>query len=113
MVEIRSYHFAKDRLEEYRRWARDVAVPHLKTRMDLVGFWIDNGMPPIVGGSLPREPDSRIANVTWVIRWQDKAQRDRVWEELRAGSEWRAILAQVPGGEASYLVAEARFADEL
>jgi hypothetical protein len=113
MVEIRNYHFAPDRLDEYRHWAETRAVPHLRTKMEIIGFWVANDVPPIFGGSLADDGKSDPANVTWVIRWHDKAQRDRVWADLRSSAEWQAIEKMVPGGDTSYLRAEARFATEI
>jgi hypothetical protein len=113
MVEIRDYHFAPDKLDEYRKWAETIGLPHLRTKMEIVGFWIANDIPPILDGSLAHDGGARPANVTWVIRWHDKAQRDRVWTELRSSPEWQSIVTQVPGGDGSYLRAEARFAAEL
>jgi hypothetical protein len=51
--------------------------------------------------------------VTWIIRWRDKSQRDKAWKEFRSSREWHAILAQVPGGRASYFRTEAKFATEV
>ena len=113
MVEIRSYHFAPKRFDEYKKWAETLAVPYLRSKMDVVGFWLQSDIPPIYGGSLPRDESVTPANVTWVIRWRDREQRDKAWEELRSSSEWKSILALVPGGDASYLTAEAKFANEL
>jgi hypothetical protein len=81
--------------------------------MDIIGFWISDETDPEYGGSLPADENVQPANITWVIRWQDKAQRDQVWSELRSGSEWQSIIARVPGGRASYLRTEAKFATEL
>jgi hypothetical protein len=112
MVEIRNYHFEPTRFDEYKRWAETLAVPYLRTKMDIVGFWVTSDIPPIHGGSLAHE-NVDPANVTWVIRWRDKTQRDKAWQELRSTPEWQSILALVPGGEQGYLRAEARFAIEL
>lgn len=113
MFEIRSYHFEPTRFDEYKTWAEMLAVPYIRTRMKLVGFWVSNGMEPEYGGSLPRDENIRPANVTWVIDWSDKAARDRAWTAFRADPGWVAILAQVPGGRPSYLRTEAKFATAI
>ena len=81
--------------------------------MEIVGFWVNNDMAPLYGGSLPHDESVRPANVTWIIRWQDRAQRDRAWEELHSDAEWQAIISQAPGGRESYLRTEVKFATEI
>ncbi len=113
MYEIRNYHFDPERIDQYKTWAKTVALPHLKSKMDVVGFWISDDTPAEYGGRLPRDAYGPPANVTWIIRWQDKNQRDAAWAELRASDEWKTIFGQVPGGPASYARTEAIFASEL
>ena len=113
MFEIRNYHFEPTRFDEYKEWARTLAVPYLKGKMDVVGFWAINEMAPVYGGSLPQDETVGPANITWIIRWQDRAQRDKRWEELGSDPAWQAILAQVPGGRESYLRIEEKFATEI
>ncbi len=113
MFEIRSYYFDPTRFDEYREWAEASAVPHLRRIHDVVGFWVNNDMAPIYGGSLPRDEEMHAANITWIIRWEDRAQRDRGTEERGSDPEWRAIFDRVPGGRASYLRTEVKFATEL
>ena len=110
MFEIRNYHFDPAKFDEYKKWAATLAVPFIKTRMDVVGFWVGNDMAPEYGGTAPRDETVRPANVTWIIRWRDKSERDKAWEAFRSNREWRAILAKVPGGRASYFRTEAKFA---
>ena len=81
--------------------------------MEVVGFWVNSEMAPIYGGSLPQDENVRPADITWIIRWQDRAQRDKVWEELRSDPERDAILSHVPGGRESYLRTEAKFVTEI
>ena len=110
MFEIRSYHFEPARFEDYKVWAKTQAVPYIRTKMDVVGFWVSNGMEPEYGGSATRDENVPPANVTWVIRWRDRAHRDEVWTAFRLDPNWVAILARVPGGRPSYLRTEAKFA---
>lgn len=53
------------------------------------------------------------ANITWIIRWRDMAHRDEVWSGIFASPEWKEMFARVPGGAASYLRLEAKFAESL
>ena len=113
LFEIRSYHFDPAKFDEYKKWAEASAVPHLKHIHDVVGFWVSNEMAPIYGGSLPRDEKMQPANITWIIRWEDQAHLDRGHEEWGSDTEWKAIIDSVPGGRASYLRTEVKFATEM
>ena len=113
MFEIRNYHFEPTHFEAYKQWAATLALPYLRGKMEVIGFWVTTDLAPEYGGSLPHDAQGSPANVTWIIRWPDKAQRDRAREALRSDPAWQAILAQVPGGRASYLRTEAKFATAL
>ena len=111
MFEIRNYHFKPELLEQYKDWAKTRAVPHLGRELDIVGFWANGADAPEVTG----EPHDGlgVANVTWIIRWRDLAQRNEVLPRILASPEWGEIFSHVPGGPASYLRIEAKFADAL
>ena len=113
LYEIRSYHFDPSKFEEYKLWAKQYAGPYFLSKMDIVGFWLGVGMEPEYGGSIPWEGDLRPVNMTWIIRWQDREQRDRVWEEVWADPELERIFSMVPGGIESYLRTEVRFAEDF
>lgn len=114
MVEIRDYYFDPARLEEYKIWATGAAMPFLRAKMDVVGCWVNNEeLSPSYSGPLKRATDKRLANVSWVIRWKDKSQRDQGWAELRDSPEWIAIIGLMPGRDETVLVEKARFVDEL
>src|SRR6266481_4850202 len=51
------------------------------------------------------------ANVTWIIRWRDLAQRNEVLPRVLSSPVWQDIFSRVPEGPASYLRIEAKFAD--
>ncbi len=111
IYEIRNYHFRPDLIEPYKAWAKSEASPYLGSLMDVVGFWINsNDAPEIMG-----EPHDHLgtANVTWIIRWPDLTQRNEVWARILASPEWIDLFSRVPGGPASYLRIEAKFADAL
>jgi len=113
MFEIRNYHFVPEKIDAYENWAKTLALPYLKSKMDVVGFWINNDLAPEYAGSFPRSDSIGTANVTWIIRWQDKSQRDTVWDEIRSGSEWQEIFSKVPGGRENYIRIEAKFATDI
>ena len=63
-------------------------------------------------GSLPHDHNVVPANMTWIIRWQNKSHRDRVWQELLSDPEWQAIFSSSLRPE-GYLRTEAKFATEI
>ena len=62
----------------------------------LVGFWIDSGEDPEIRGTDPVDSPIGQANVTWIIRWEDKATRDEQLPAALASSEWREVWAKHP-----------------
>lgn len=111
LVEIRNYHYRPEALEIYRQWAREHALPFLKQQFDLVGFWIDNGLPAEILDTPLDHLGS--ANVTWILRWQDMEQRDKQMLQVFQSLEWEEIFARLPDGFENYLRREARFAEAL
>ncbi len=113
MIEIRNYHFDPERFDEYKPWAKSLAEPCLRRHMDLIGFWLTNDEPVVRKG--PRVPDNMTppSNITWAIRWDDMAHRERGWAELHADPEWVEAFSTVPGGKDSYFTTQRKFADEL
>lgn len=109
--EVRNYHFRPDLFEQYKAWAVNRAVPYLASRLDIVGFWVSNGLPAELSGE-PRDPLGP-ANITWVVRWRDMAHREADWAAALATSEWADLLASVPGGVTSFLRTESRFTEAL
>jgi len=111
IVEIRDYHYRPDLFEAYKAWA-EKAVPVLKRHLDVVGFWIDTGEAPEVRGTKQINPGIGQANVTWIIRWESKAERDEELPRALGSDEWRAVWAEHPdpGG---YLQLLSRFMEEV
>ncbi len=111
IFEIRNYYFNPDLFEDYKRWAKDEALPCLTEKLDILGFWVNTGDAPEVNG----EPMDKLgsANVTWVIKWDDLAHRNRALPEALSSPEWTDIFSRVPGGLASYLRMEAKFTESL
>jgi hypothetical protein len=110
-VEIRSYHYRPEALAAYKHWASEFAVPHLDSKLDLLGFWIDSGQD----SEVLDEPLDELgaANITWIIRWQSMAQRNERMTEVFTSEQWEQIFAQLPGGLDNYLRREARFAESV
>ena len=96
MFEIRNYHYDPTKFDAYRQWAEDEAVPFLKANLDIIGFWIDNGLAAEYRGTDPMELKHGAANITWIIRWESKAQRDERFPEVIASDEWQAVWAKHP-----------------
>jgi hypothetical protein len=108
VFEIRNYHIKPEKFESYKKWAREIAVPHLGKHMNLVGFWVDSGdaPSPIVG-----EPLDKLghANVTWVIKWGSMKEREEVMGKVLGGPEWAEVFKQLPGGLDNYARIEVRY----
>ena len=112
MDEIRSYHYDPDKFEAYKQWALDEAVPYLKANLDLIGFWIDNSIPAEVTGQRPSAMELGSANITWIIRWNDKAARDEGHKTVFGSDGWKDIWSRHPDPN-GYLQMEARFAEQV
>lgn len=111
IYEIRNYHFDPARFDEYAEVATGEYIRYLREHLDIVGFWIESGIPAEVRGA--EQDELGPANVTWVIRWASKEERDEKLPEVLGTPEWREIFADVPGGGASYLRIESRFMESL
>ena len=112
MYEIRNYTFDPELFDEYKTWAREQALPYLRERLDLLGFWVNLEIEPEVAGKPLDALGS--ANITWILRWEDKAHRDRVLPTVIGPAEsWQEIISQVPGGKQSYRRAEKKFTEAL
>jgi hypothetical protein len=111
LYEIRNYHIRPETLAAYTHWAKTEAVPHLAEKLDLVGFWISNSDPSQITG----EPMDKLgsANVTWILRWRDRAQRDEELPRTFSGPAWEQIFSRLPGGLDNYLRMEAKFTQSL
>ena len=111
IYEIRNYHFRPDLIDAYKAWAKNDAMPYLGTQMDVVGFWVATADPPEILGA----PTDHLgtANVTWIIRWRNVAQRHEAWARILASPEWSDVFSRVPEGLPSYLRIEAKFAESL
>lgn len=111
LYEIRNYHIRPDAFAAYANWAKTAAVPYLAKTLDLAGFWLNTADAPILNG----EPMDALgsANVTWILRWRDRADRETRLPRAFGGAEWDAVFAKLPGGFDNYLRMESKFAESL
>lgn len=110
--EIRDYTIEPEWFDAYARWAREVAVPWLTEHLDVVGFWMDSGIPADVAGSAPVVSPNGQPNVTWILRWSDKQARDAGFATAFGSDGWKAVWAQHPNPDA-YLHMNARFMEQV
>ena len=110
IYEIRNYHYEPSLMKEYTAWARDAALPFLRDKLDLVGFWVNTDeAAQIVGKELD---DLGSATVTWIIRWADMETRNEQMGKIFATEKWAEIMQTNPGPEHYHRI-EAKFAEEL
>ncbi len=95
LYEFRHYHYRGD-LDEYRQWWL-TPIEVLRVHLDIVGVWIDSGIDSRIAGSAPTDLPHGSANVTWVIRWDDLAQREAGWEALGQDPAWTDAAERHPG----------------
>ena len=111
MFEIRQYHYDLTKFDLYKNWANKEAVPHLKTKLDLVGFRMDNGKKPDLKGSDPIQHKHGAANITWIIRWDSMNARNQGHATIFKSKEWRDIWANHPDAN-GYLQMAVKFAEQ-
>ncbi|MFT4714564.1 MAG: hypothetical protein ACJAVI_001654 [Candidatus Azotimanducaceae bacterium] len=112
MFEIRNYHYEPTKFDLYKTWAIKEAVPHIKAKFDLVGFWMDNGNKPELKGSDPVPHKHGPANITWIIRWDSMDARNDGHATVFGSEEWKVIWANHPDAS-GYLQMEVKFAEEV
>lgn len=111
VYEIRNYNIDPDHLESYKTWITNHGLPYIRNHMDVVGFWLEGGIESEINGAPIDELGS--ANVTWVIRWDSKDQRDKTMDKAFNNEEWKAIFAKFPGGSEAYLRVEIKYFDGI
>jgi len=112
IYEVRDYHYRPDLFEAYKKWALE-AVPVLRKHMDVVGFWVWDGVNGAeITGANPQKSPIGEANVTWVIRWESKAARDIAMKGAFAGEDWQAVWAKHPDPN-GYVQMAARFMEAI
>lgn len=112
IYEIRDYTIDPAWFDKYVDWARNHAAPWLSANLDVVGFWVHAGEKPEVAGSNPIVSPNGQPNVTWILRWPDRATRDAQYASTFASKGWREVWAKHPKPDA-YLHTNARFMEIL
>ncbi|HSG88784.1 MAG TPA: hypothetical protein VLA56_06205 [Pseudomonadales bacterium] len=112
IYEIRDYTIEGESFDAYAKWATELAVPWLSEHLDVVGFWMDAGIDAEVAGSAPVVSPNGQANVTWILRWPDKATRDTGFAAAFGSDGWKAVWAAHPNANA-YLHTNARFMEQV
>ena len=111
LYEIRNYHLKQESLSDYECWAKTHALPLLEDQLDVIGFWM-LGMPIAeCQGDIIDELGP--ADVTWIIRWQNIEQRNKILPALLKSTEWQSIFGYLPGGRSIYRRLESRFCYSL
>lgn len=111
IYEVRNYHFAPKRFDEYKAWARGKALPYLSRNLNLIGFWANISAPPEVLGET--SDPLGTANITWILGWKTMQERNDTMAKVFTSDEWKEIFAHVPGGIDSYLRRESKFTESL
>ena len=111
LFEIRNYHFNPDLFEAIKEWGKAEAAPYLSQHLDVLGSWASTKDEPLLYG----EPLDKLgsANFTRIIRWRDLAHRNTIWPRVWSSPELHDILSRMPGGMASFLRVEAKFAESI
>ena len=112
IYEIRSYHYLPEKFEIYKKWAIEEALPYLRANLNIIGFWVDNGLTPELTGEDPIEHKHGVANITWIIEWKSEEARKIGFESLENSPEWKKIWDNHPDYK-GYLQMEARFTEAL
>jgi hypothetical protein len=110
--EIRNYWYDPEYFQEYKKWSIEVAAPYFRSKLDVVGIWFKNDMPVEYAGSLPKDDNMIPANMTWIIRWNDKETRDKFWKDFVSSEDYKNMPSP-PGGVKSYLREEIKFAEAI
>ena len=108
IVEIRDYTIDPEWFDAYKEWAKNLAGPWLKKNLDVIDFWLDEGLESEVEGSSPIVSPNGQPNVCWIIRWPSKEDRDAEFAAFLENPEWEEIWSKHPN-ENSYLHLNARF----
>lgn len=111
IYEIRDYHYLPEKFEAYKAWG-DEAVPVLKEILDVVGFYVDAGVEPEANGTNPEKPSIGYANITWIIRWASKEERDEKFASAMQSPKWAAVWAKHPDPD-GYVQMLSRFTEEV
>jgi hypothetical protein len=76
--------------------------------LDVIDFWLDDGIESDVAGSAPVVSPNGQPNVCWIIRWPSKEARDEGFAAFAHDPGWREVWAKHPNPDA-YLQVNVRF----
>lgn len=84
LYELRSYWIEPEQLDAYLDWADTKALPVLQGECGfrLVGFWRVEDADPA---------DDDPPNVTWLLAWRDREEREARWSAARSSASWAMI----------------------
>tara|TARA_B100000519_G_scaffold151184_1_gene132126 strand:- start:142 stop:501 length:360 start_codon:yes stop_codon:yes gene_type:complete len=108
IVEVRDYTIEPEWIEAYKIWADEHAAAWLRTNLNVIDFWLDDGIDAEVSGSSPQVSGNGQPNVCWIIRWDSKEARDEEFPKIMGSPEWADIWAKHPNPKA-YLQMNVRF----
>ncbi|HAR31204.1 MAG TPA: hypothetical protein DCR65_06745 [Gammaproteobacteria bacterium] len=112
LYEIRDYTIDPEWFDRYVTWAREHATPWIMSNLDALGFWVHDGQPAEVAGSSPVVSPNGQPNVTWILRWPDRATRDAEFPRKFGSDSWKEVWAKHPNPD-SYVHMNARFMERL
>merc|ERR1712176_626825 len=103
LYEVRNYFFEPSQFEVYTEWITRHAAPALKGLLpqfggEVLGIWISlPGVhaPPEYkesGEVMPKPTACTPTNVTWIIRWRNKEERDAGFQAALASERMVEVL---------------------
>ena len=108
IIEIRDYTVELEWFDAYKKWLTEFGAPIAFDNLDIIGFWVDDGIEPEVAGSRPFFSLNGQANVSWIIRWPSQAARAEGWKAFGRLPDWKEAWPKHPNPDA-YLQMNARF----
>ncbi len=108
IYEIRDYTIESEWFDAYKTWAKELAAPWLKSNLEVIDFWMDEGESPEVSGSNPIVSENGQPNVTWIIKWDSREIREKEFPTIMSSDAWKEIWSKHPN-ENAYLHLNVRF----
>ena len=76
IYEIRDYTIEEQWFERYVYWAKNHFMPYAKKRINVIDFWIYNGIGAEIEGKNPIVSPNGQPNITWVAEYENKEERE-------------------------------------
>ena len=108
IYEIRDYTIEKEWLEQYVKWVKEFFLPYAKNKINIIDFWAYDGIEVEVEGKNPVVSPNWQPNITWVVKYNNKQERDDFFASLETDSEWEKVWSNYPNPDA-YIYKNARF----